>query len=271
MDDMLSLYRRALVGAWRLLSRNWILLPLSFIGAFAMGISMFLAGFMGGLRLEFIKIFGVFVASAYLTWIGKVLRGGRLDWGDLRSIELSILGVCALAYLLIDAFLHLAVQLQDFVGFPVGLIVAGFLGLSLSPLPEISCQKRYDVLQSFRGTISFVRASWWRWFPPLLVPVLAFFVLGNPFRGSTSSLDNMTVLAWYFAWDVIFPGTSMGCFFVIFVTRIFSVLPLPQMLIPLLSGCATLLVVNFFVLFRGCLFQKIDAPVLDVGEVVTLH
>jgi hypothetical protein len=271
MDDIISLYSRASVHAWRALNRNWILLPLSFLCVFAMGISMFLGSFVGDLRAELIKIFGVFIASAYLTWISKILRGGRLEWGDIRSMELSILGVCALAYLLTDSVLHLTVGLQDAIGIPFGLVAAAALGLSLSPLPEISCQRNYDVVQTFRATIGFVRASWWRWFPPLIVPLIVFFVLGNPFRGSTSSMGNLTALAGYFAWDVIFPGTSMGCFFAVFVSRILSLSPLPEMVIPLLSGIATLGVVNFFVLFRGYLFQKIEAPRLGDGEVITLH
>ncbi len=241
----LNIYLEASTQATKTLFRNWILIPVTLLAYFLFSL-IFLSvsglGIAGGFLAGF---FYVAFLSFYYMWLSASVNKERLRLKNLLEFDWSLFSnVMSVGFILWIASMFV----RPFASTSETMWIYGCLSLAifilLNPIPEIIYIRRYDRTYALTYSFNFIKENWIEWFLPLILVFLPL-LLANPLGllvsvagvdGFSSGPDPLFPARLIFSKILTYLNTSLGS----------------------LAVLIAVILTNWFMLFRGYLFLKLD-------------
>lgn len=166
--DLLAVYRRVATRAAQLVARSWVLVVAAVAYTYLLMLVATLTtplGLVGGLLRT---LAAAACGSSWLTLLGRAIRDGRADLGDLPGSFVAYLGdVLAVSFLLwlLSTIAGLAFATSPFLQIVFALAVITFF----NAVPELIYLGHHGAAELLVASYRFVGESWIEWFPPTIL------------------------------------------------------------------------------------------------------
>ncbi len=238
---LLSLYLTCAKKASRALLMNWILIVASvacyLIYQFIAGLFQS-GGFAGGLLVGLVQIY---LLTLYYGWLHQVHQNQALKLSDFSHFDYSLFsGIINVGFIFFMGLFLAGLTAQATSQPAIILIPQLVILLVFNCIPESIYIHRYDSFSALRHAYNFTRDYWIEWYLPFVLLLLPW-ALTNPSGALVvlSQTDNLLPTL------PIIPATS------VLLARLHA----PA----ILSLTLGVILATWFMLFRGYLFDSLDA------------
>lgn len=235
----LNSYKKCILEASKALWRGWIIIPTSvalYIGVTILTGLLAPMGMAGGFVLGLVFCIAL---SYYYSWIGALVRGEKLEWGELFEFDYPLFSsVINVGFIFWIVFFLIGHMIQ---GVGVDWILTTLqLGsvLIFNPTAEIIYMERVGGgMHALRESSEFASANWIEWFLPIVLLLAPYLVLAPHMALSILSAS-----------DILLPMLTI-------VTAAVSLLPVP------FFAAAVLISVlgTWCMVFRGYLYRELSS------------
>ncbi len=241
----LLIFSECAVAATKALIKNWIVIPASLV---AYLIFLFAASVFGSFGIAGGFIAGFFyigLLTFYYLWMRAILNKEHLKFKNLNEFDWSVfLNLISVGFLLwIISMLTSPLAMTEETLWVHACIQLGMFIL-LNALPEVVYIKRYESVMALRHSFSFIKDNWIEWFLPLLI-LFSPLLISRPIHllTSLSGVDPFSS-----GGDPLFPPKMI---FESIISYLSAWLGWGSVLL-------AVTLTDWFMLFRGFLFQKLD-------------
>ena len=240
MKKILDAYAQAASKATRALYRNWILV-LASLGAFF--VFNLVAGIFGGSGFAGGMLVGLaqlVMLSLYYSWLSEALRHNKLSVRELYQIDYGLfINLINVAFIIFIATFLFDLGAQGSQSNSLSVLVRFLIFMVFNAIPETVYLHRLDGLNALGYAANFTRTNWIAWFVPMAITLLPVM-----------SLSSQTALLLLAKSDPFLPALT--------VLPAVSVLALYAQLPEFVTIVVSVLLANWFMLFRGFLFERLD-------------
>lgn len=238
---IISIYRDCSLQALRSLTRNWLIIPASVTAYLISGIATGIVGQLGIIGAILAGLLEVLLLAFYYTWLKNCSERNRLNLNNVGVLEpamfsntLNVAFVVFLALQTVRIVAH-GSQLAQLV--PLAQLA---VFLILNSLPEVIYVHQESGFEAISRAARFTRDNWIEWYLPLVLLILPW---------AWGSFEFALVM--FAQSDPLLPVLLL-------VRGTMSIIPggMGQQMAGLLL---IVIVANWFMLFRGHLFQALQS------------